>query len=46
MTSIELHAFATIVGGLEKDQQQHASILFQMIHGMFNGKNWNDPVTP
>jgi Spy/CpxP family protein refolding chaperone len=45
MTSIELHAFATVVAGLDKEQQQRGSVLFQMIHGMFNGKNWMD-VTP
>ena len=45
MVSIELHAFATVVASLDKEQQQRAGILFQMIHGMFNGKSWND-VTP
>ena len=42
MTFIELHAFATVIASLDKDQQQRAGILFQMIHGMFNGKSWND----
>ncbi len=45
MTSIELHAFATVVAALDKEQQPRAAMIFQMIHGMFNGKNWND-VTP
>jgi uncharacterized membrane protein len=45
MTSIELHAFATVITGLDKEQQQRGAVLFQMVHGMFNGKNWND-VTP
>ena len=45
MVSIELHAFASLVAALDKEQQPKAAMFFQTIHGMFNNKNWND-VTP
>jgi Spy/CpxP family protein refolding chaperone len=42
MTSIELHAFAKAVSVLEADQKQRGiPIIFAMVHGAFNGKNWN-----
>jgi Spy/CpxP family protein refolding chaperone len=42
MTSIELHAFAKAVSVLEADQKQRGiRMIFDMVHGAFNGKNWN-----
>lgn len=42
MDSIELHAFAKIVAVLEPDQKQRGiQMMFAMVHGAFNGKNWN-----
>jgi len=41
MAEIELRAFTKVVSGLEKDQQQRAGGLYQMMRGMFNKKNWN-----
>ena len=42
MTSIELHAFAKAVSVLEADQKQRGiPMIFAMVHGAFNGKNWN-----
>ncbi|MDE3168350.1 MAG: periplasmic heavy metal sensor [Acidobacteriota bacterium] len=41
MTVIELKAFAKFALGLEPDQQPRAGMLFQMMRGMFSGKNWN-----
>jgi len=41
MTMIELRAFSKFATGLEPDQQQRAGMLFQMMRGMFSGKNWN-----
>ncbi|MBS1858090.1 MAG: periplasmic heavy metal sensor [Acidobacteria bacterium] len=41
MTTIELKAFSRFALGLEADQQQRAGYLFQMMRGMFSGKNWN-----
>jgi uncharacterized membrane protein len=42
MTSIELHAFAKAASVLEADQKQRGiPMLFAMVHGAFNGKNWN-----
>ena len=45
MTSIELHAFAKAVAFLEVDQKQRGvPMVFAMVRGAFNGKNWNsDP---
>jgi Spy/CpxP family protein refolding chaperone len=42
MASIELHAFAKAVSFLEVDQKQRGvPIMFAMVRGAFNGKNWN-----
>jgi Spy/CpxP family protein refolding chaperone len=42
MTSIELHAFAKAVSFLEVDQKQRGvPMMFAMVRGAFNGKNWN-----
>ena len=42
MVSIELHTFAKVVAFLEGDQKQRGvPIVFAMLHGAFNGKNWN-----
>jgi Spy/CpxP family protein refolding chaperone len=42
MTSIELHAFAKAASILEADQKQRGiPMIFAMVHGAFNGKNWN-----
>jgi Spy/CpxP family protein refolding chaperone len=42
MDSIELHAFAKIAAVLEPDQKQRGiQMMFAMVHGAFNGKNWN-----
>ncbi|HTS64392.1 MAG TPA: hypothetical protein VMH28_20355 [Candidatus Acidoferrales bacterium] len=42
MAEIELRAFAKVFLELDKDQQQHAGPLYQMMRGLFNGKNWNE----
>jgi hypothetical protein len=42
ITSVELHAFAKAVSVLEADQKQRGiPMIFGMVHGAFNGKNWN-----
>jgi hypothetical protein len=41
MAGIEMRAFVKIYHGLDKDQQPRAQVLFQMMNGIFNGKNWN-----
>jgi hypothetical protein len=42
MVSIELHTFAKVIAFLEEDQKQRGvPIVFAMLHGAFNGKNWN-----
>jgi hypothetical protein len=41
MTLIELKAFSKFASSLEPEQQQRAAQLFQMMRGMFSGKNWN-----
>jgi Spy/CpxP family protein refolding chaperone len=42
MVSIELHAFAKAVVFLEADQKQVGlRMVFLMVRGAFNGKNWN-----
>jgi Spy/CpxP family protein refolding chaperone len=42
MASIELHAFAKAVSVLEPDQKQRGiQLMFAMVRGAFNGKNWN-----
>jgi hypothetical protein len=42
MAGIEMRAFAKIFKELDKDQQPRAQVLFQMMPGIFNTKNWND----
>ena len=42
LASIELHAFAKVVASLEVDQKQRGvPMVFAMVRGAFNGKNWN-----
>ncbi len=42
LASIELHAFAKMAASLEADQKQRGiPMLFAMVRGAFNGKNWN-----
>jgi hypothetical protein len=42
MASVELHAFAKVVAFLEVDQKQRGiPMVFAMVRGAFNGKNWN-----
>jgi Spy/CpxP family protein refolding chaperone len=42
LTEIELRAFAKIIGGMETDQKQRGiPMVFALVHGAFNGKNWN-----
>jgi len=42
MASIELHAFAKVVASLEVEQKQRGvPMVFAMVRGAFNGKNWN-----
>jgi Spy/CpxP family protein refolding chaperone len=42
MASIELHAFAKAVSFLEVDQKQRGvPLMFAIVRGAFNGKNWN-----
>ena len=42
IASIELHAFAKAVLRLEPDQKQLGiPLVFAMVRGVFNGKNWN-----
>ena len=42
MASVELHAFAKVVSFLEVDQKQRGvPMVFAMVRGAFNGKNWN-----
>jgi hypothetical protein len=42
MVSIELHTFAKVIAFLEADQKQRGvQYVFAMLHGAFNGKNWN-----
>jgi Spy/CpxP family protein refolding chaperone len=42
LISIELHAFAKVVSFLEPDQKQRGiPMVFAMVRGVFNGKNWN-----
>jgi Spy/CpxP family protein refolding chaperone len=41
MAGIELNAFAKIYKGLDKEQQANTRSVFQMMKGIFNGKNWN-----
>ena len=41
MAMIELRAFSKFAESLEPEQQQRAGMLFQMMRGMFDKKNWN-----
>jgi Spy/CpxP family protein refolding chaperone len=42
LTSLELHTFAKIVDLLEAEQKPRGvPVLFAMVKGAFNGKNWN-----
>jgi Spy/CpxP family protein refolding chaperone len=42
LASVELHAFAKVVAFLEVDQKQRGvPMVFAMVRGAFNGKNWN-----
>ena len=41
MVGIELNAFAKIYKGLESEQRSQTRGLFQMMKGIFDGKNWN-----
>ena len=41
MASIELNAFAKVYKSLEQEQRSQTRGLFQMMRGMFDGKNWN-----
>ena len=42
IASIELHAFAKTVVLLEPDQKQVGiPLIFALVRGVFNGKNWN-----
>jgi hypothetical protein len=41
MAGIEMNAFAKIYNALDKDQQQKSPQIFQMMPGIFKGKNWN-----
>ena len=42
MASIELHAFAKVLASLEVEQKQRGvPMVFAMVRGAFNGKNWN-----
>jgi nucleoid-associated protein YgaU len=42
MAGIEMKAFVKIYQQLDKEQQSKAQILFQMMNGIFKGKNWNE----
>ncbi|SPE42863.1 conserved exported hypothetical protein [Candidatus Sulfopaludibacter sp. SbA3] len=42
MATIELKAFAKIYPALEKDQVQRSGVLYNMMAGIFSGKNWNE----
>jgi hypothetical protein len=41
LARIELEAFAKIFVKLDETQQNNARLLFQMMKGLFNEKNWN-----
>jgi hypothetical protein len=41
MAGIELSAFTKIYKTLDKEQQANTRSVFQMMKGIFNGKNWN-----
>ncbi len=41
MAGIEMNAFAKIYNALDKEQQQKSPAIYQMMPGIFKGKNWN-----
>ena len=41
LAEIEMRAFAKVAETLEEDQKPRAGMLFQMMRGIFNKKNWN-----
>jgi Spy/CpxP family protein refolding chaperone len=41
MASIEMNAFAKIYNALDKEQQQKSPEIYQLMPGIFKGKNWN-----
>jgi Spy/CpxP family protein refolding chaperone len=41
MAGIEMNAFAKIYNALDKEQQQKSPTIYQMMPGIFKGKNWN-----
>jgi len=41
MTAIEMKAFAKIFKLLDADQQKNARVAFQLMPGIFMGKDWN-----
>lgn len=41
MTTIEMRAFAKLCESLDKDQQKKVGPVFQLMSGMFNGRDWN-----
>ena len=42
MVTIELKAFAKIYSVLDSEQKQKSAPVFQMMSGIFKGKNWNE----
>jgi hypothetical protein len=42
MTNLELTSFAKIYNGLERDQQNKAGAVLQMMAGIYKTKNWNE----
>jgi hypothetical protein len=41
MAGIEMNAFAKLYNALDKEQQQKSPQIYQMMPGIFKGKNWN-----
>src|SRR6185437_4048892 len=42
MTELELKSFVGIYKSLDKDQQAKAGVVYQLMAGIFKGKNWNE----
>jgi hypothetical protein len=42
MVSVEMRAFAKVFESLDQDQQTRVSLLFRMMHGLFNGRYWDE----
>ena len=42
MAAVELKAFAKIYKLLDADQKQRTQRVYQMMNGVFKGKNWMD----